>query len=197
MKYLKCFKKQVNIILSFMIFVLGVIAIVLGFTNPLFGCESIAASWQNQLTALNRFDFRTEGTTTFTLQGIIEFSSRLLANSSDEYLNRAVTITPEFINAASALKVLTIVLIAFYGIFVIGSLFNFKQYTNLTASLFALVLTLVIKKVGFDAFYSTDMNKVMMNVVNGTYTALVVLWSITLFLSSAQYAFNLYVKYSK
>ena len=197
MKYLKCFKKQVNIVLSLSIFVLGIIAIVLGFTNQLFGCESTAASWQNQLTALNRFDIRTEGTTTFTLQGIIEFSSRLLANSSDEYLNNAVKITPEYINAASALKVLTIILIAFYGIFVIGSLFNFKQYTNLTSCLVSLVLTLVIKKIGFDVFYSTDMNAVMMNVVNNTYTALVVLWSIALFLSSAQYAFNLYVKYSK
>lgn len=200
MKYLKCFKKHINIVLSFAIFTLGVIAIILGFTNEIFGCEFIKEAnkyYPVKTTLLDRFDFNTQATSTFTLQGILEFASRVIENQNSYQLGLVgINITPEFVSAATTLKVLVIILFAGYGIFAIGSLFNFKQYTNMIASLLCLVFTLVIKNVAFKGFYSTDNNLVMINQTTKIYTALIVLWAIALFISLLQYGFNLYVKYS-
>ena len=118
MKYLKCFKKHINIVLSFAIFTLGVIAIILGFTNEIFGCEFIKEAnkyYPVKTTLLDRFDFNTQATSTFTLQGILDFASRVIENQNSYQLGLVgINITPEFVSAATTLKVLVIILFAGY-----------------------------------------------------------------------------------
>ena len=194
MFYMNYLKKPINIVISLAVLVLGVLAIVFCFTNELFGCEVIRDSYKDPyITNLKYFDIKTSATSTFTFQGIIEFSTRLIENQNNTDFVNYFEITSSMVNGALALKILVIVLISCYGIFALSQLFDFRAYSSLGVSLVSFIILLVIKTVALKTFtepyfinYTTDM-----------LSTITWLWIIAFILSSIQVSYNLVLKYVK
>ena len=146
MRYLKCFKKQINIVLFITIFTLGVITIIWGFTHELFDVVTHKLN-PSGLQIFDRITIRgKELDTSFTLQGLMEFVSRVVKNESNtDLINNRFILSANVIEASKQITSFVIIMFVSFVIFVVGQLFNFRNYTNILSSLLMLVFIILIK----------------------------------------------------
>ena len=194
MNYLKCFKKQINIILFILIFILGVVTIVWGFTHELFD----VVTFKNKLSGLQTFDkFTIKGKeldTSFTLQGLIEFVTRVVKNEANtDLINNKFVLSANVIEASKQITSFVIIMFVSFVIFVVRPLFHFRNYTNILSSLLMLVFIILIKNVALNYFVEIEFVKNATSAI----TTIIVLSSITFGLSVIQLGFNLYLKLVK
>lgn len=194
MRYLKCFKKQINIVLFITIFTLGVITIIWGFTHELFD----VVTYKDKLSGLQIFDkFTIKGKeldTSFTLQGLIEFVTRVVKNElNSELVTYNVFLTSNIIGASKNVIAFLVIMFVSFATFVIGQLFNFRNYTNILSSLLMLVFIILIKNVALNNFVEIEFVKNATSAI----TTIIVLSSITFGLSLVQLGFNVSLKLVK
>lgn len=194
MRYLKCFKKQINIVLFITIFTLGVITIIWGFTHELFD----VVTYKNKLSGLQIFDRITirgkELDTSFTLQGLMEFVSRVVKNElNSELVTHKVLLTSEIVGASKNVIAFLVVMFVSFATFVIGQVFNFRGYTNVLSSLVMLIFIILIRNEVLNNFVEVEF---VANATNAIKT-IIILSSITFGLSLVQLGFNVSLKFVK
>lgn len=194
MRYLKCFKKQINIVLFITIFTLGVITIIWGFTHELFDVVTHKLN-PSGLQIFDRITIRgKELDTSFTLQGLMEFVSRVVKNElNSELVTYNVFLTSEIVGASKNVIAFLVIMFVSFVIFVVGQLFNFRNYTNILSSLLMLVFIILIKNVALNNFVEIEFVKNATSAI----TTIIVLSSITLGLSLVQLGFNVSLKFVK
>ena len=184
MKFLKCYRKLINIGLHLIVLSLAVVAICLSFNFELFKCSE---------TALNNFEIFTRKDLSFTYQGLLSFTDTMIEFSNKNTFYDTIINIKEVLAEVKVIKVLMYSLLSLHALLAILQLFAYRIKTTFVTCALTTIVMIVLRIVAIVTFKESG----LIEAASGYLNAVTILWLVATLVSLGQILLNNYINKAK